>query len=78
MGHLRDIGSGKPYYYNINLGVRKNIKKIGTAPIIIDRLIHCCELLAYHAYQELWQWVFLIILLKGEVIRNVFLKTQTV
>jgi len=27
MGHLRDIGSGKTYYYNIKLGVRKNIKK---------------------------------------------------
>jgi len=26
MGHLRDIGSGKPYYYNIKLGVRKNIE----------------------------------------------------
>ena len=53
MGPLRDIGSGKPYYYNINLGVRKNIKKRGTAPIIIDGLIHCCKLLACHAYQEL-------------------------
>ena len=29
MGHLRDIGSGKTYYYKIQLGVRKKLKKKG-------------------------------------------------
>jgi len=27
--------------------------QIGTAPIIVDEFIHCCELLACPAYQEL-------------------------
>ena len=35
------------------LVVDRKQEKIGTAPIIVHGLIHCCELLAYHVYQEL-------------------------
>jgi len=56
----------------------KNRQKIGTAPLFIDRLIAAYKLVTYHDYRELGNRFPLVMLLRGEIIGNVFLKIRMI
>jgi len=56
----------------------KNRQKIGTASIFIDRLIAAYRLVTYHDYRKLGNRFPLVMLLRGEIIGNVFLKIRMI